>query len=148
MTSVEIEASTSHVPAFAKFVMVVQTFVILYFVVWSYEEYLNNQYFQNYVNNTLQGGVFGIIAISTVGIFSAVASGLYMKLRNTRKELEHEISSETKQEGAQGAGSSVLAPHVEQHLINMIRNSTPSDTTSSSALPVLKREDQPSGRAK
>jgi len=68
-----------------------------------------------------------------------------MKLRQTRKELAHIAVAE-------GPGleshepDSVLAPHVEQHLINMIRKTTPSDTTSGS-MPVLKRE-EPSGQAR
>ena len=73
-----------------------------------------------------------------------------MKLRHTRRELEQVIGADqaTSNSPGQGAGSSVLAPHVQQHLIEMIRKSTPQDATTSSGMPVLKREDQPSGQAK
>ena len=126
--------------------MILQTVVIVFFVFWAYEEYLNNQYFQDYVNTTLGGGAFAIIAISTVGVFSAVASGLYMKLRNTRRELEQVISTETSPSEDHGSGS-VLEPHVQQHIIEMIRKSTPPSTSGSTGMPVLRREDQPSGQA-
>ena len=133
--------------------MLFQSMIILFYVFWTYEEYMNNLYFQDYVNNSIAGGAFTIIALSTVGIFSAVASGLFMKLRGTRKELE-QIHTETTTTGptttsstpSGGSTSSGLEPHVEQHLINMIRNSTPTDA-SSSKMPVLKRE-EPSGNAR
>ena len=104
------------------------------------ENYQNDFYFQTYVNGSLQGSGFTIVALSSVGIFSAVAMGLYMKLRRTHKELEHLISTEHSVPQEQGA-SSILQPHVEQHLIEMIRRATPSDTTNtSSSMPILKRE--------
>jgi len=59
-----------------------------------YENYQNDFYFQAYVNASLQGSGFAIVALSSVGIFSAVAMGLYMKLRRTHRELEHLISTE------------------------------------------------------
>jgi len=43
--------------------------------------------------------------------------------------------------------STILEPHVEQHLINMIRKATPGDTSgASSSMPILKREDNQSSR--
>ena len=127
--------------------MIVQTLVIVYFAFWSYEEYLNNAYFQSYVNASLLGSGFAIVALSSVGIFSAVASGLYMKLRRTRRELEDLAASEPSSSTGQGSGS-VFAPQVEQHLIDMIRKSNPPNSTGSSGLPVLRREDQSSGQAR
>jgi hypothetical protein len=124
--------------------------IIVYFVFWTLEEYVNNLYFQSYVNSTLQAGGFAIIAISTVGVFSAVAAGLYLKLHQTRMELQHlaveEKSTSLDSLGTGSGTGSVLAPHVEQHLINMIRKATPPDSASAS-MPVLKRE-EPSGQAK
>lgn len=106
------------------------------------ENYQNDFYFQTYVNSSLQGSSFTIIALSSVGIFSALAMGLYMKLRRTHKELEHLIMTEHASPEEQGA-SSILHPHVEQHLIEMIRKSTPADTAgASSTIPVLKREER------
>lgn len=140
-------------PGYAKAIIIIQSMVILFYVFWTYEEYVNNQYFQNYVNNSLEGGAFGIIAISTVGIFSAIASGLFMKLHGTRKELESLVHNETipsttssSTANSNGSTTGVLEPHVEQHLINMIRKSS-SDTEGSGTMPVLKRED-PSGQAR
>jgi hypothetical protein len=127
--------------------MIVQSLIIVYFVFWTLEEYANNYYFQSYVNGTLQGSGFAIMAISTVGVFSAVAAGLYMKLRQTRMELLH-LADDEKSPGptADHQTDSVLSPHVEQHLINLIRKSTPADSATGS-MPVLKRE-EPSGQAK
>jgi len=108
------------------------------------ENYQNDFYFQSYVNSSLQGSGFTIVALSCVGIFSAVAMGLYMKLRRTHKELEHLILTEHSTPEEQ-AGSTILQPHVEQHLIEMIRKATPSDTTAaSSSMPILKRDDSQS----
>jgi len=119
--------------------------VIFYFIFWGFEEYANNYYFQAYVNSSLQGGGFAIVAASSVGVFSAIAAGLFMRLRQTRRELAHLAVAEGP--GLESHESeSVLGPHVEQHLINMIRKTTPADTASGS-LPVLKRE-EPSGQAR
>ncbi|HXL50539.1 MAG TPA: hypothetical protein VN949_01860 [Candidatus Limnocylindrales bacterium] len=109
-----------------------------------YENYQNDFYFQAYVNASLQGSGFAIVALSSVGIFSAVAMGLYMKLRRTHKELEHLILTEHSAPQEQGSNT-ILEPHVEQHLINMIRKSTSSETSgASSSMPVLKRENSQS----
>jgi hypothetical protein len=126
--------------------MIVQSLIIVYFVFWTLEEYANNYYFQSYVNSTLQGSGFALIALSTVGVFSAVAAGLYMKLHQTRMELQQLATVETSPSPEEHATASVLSPHVEQHLINMIRKSTPPDSASAS-MPVLKREEA-SGQAK
>ena len=119
--------------------------MITYFIFWTFEEYANNLYFQSYVNTFMQGSGFGVIAVTSVGIFSAIASGLYMKLRQTRKELQH-MGGGPEPEQEIHESRNVLAPHVEQHLIDMIRKSATDDTTSTS-MPVLKRE-QPSGQAR
>ena len=106
------------------------------------ENYQNDFYFQTYVNSSLQGSGFTIVALSGVGIFSAVAMGLYMKLRRTHKELEHLILTEHSTPEEQG-GPTILHPHVEQHLIEMIRKATPTETSgASSSIPVLKREER------
>jgi len=104
-----------------------------------YENYQNDFYFQAYVNSSFQGSGFAIVALSSVGIFSAVALGLYMKLRRTHKELEHLILTEHSAPEDHGS-KTLLEPHVEQHLIEMIRKSTPTETSASSSVPVLKRE--------
>ena len=106
------------------------------------ENYQNDFYFQTYVNSSLQGSGFTIVALSSVGIFSAIAMGLYMKLRRTHNELQHLISTEYSAPQEPGA-SSILQPHVEQHLIEMIRKATPTETSGASpSIPVLKREER------
>lgn len=122
-----------------KVLLIVQSFIISYLGFWMYENYQNDFYFQAYVNSSFQGSGFTIVALSSVGIFTAVAMGLYMKLRRTHKELEHLILTEHSAPEEQGS-KTILEPHVEQHLIEMIRKSTPSEASASSSVPVLKRE--------
>jgi len=111
-----------------------------------FENYQNDFYFQAYVNSSLQGSGFTVVALSSVGIFSAVAMGLYLKLRRTHRELEQLLLTEPatpEEPGSKG----ILAPHVEQHLIEMIRKASPGDTTgASSSMPILKREETGSSR--
>jgi len=145
-TSDHVETPRRHIPGPVKVLLIVQSFVIAYLGIWMYENYQNDFYFQAYVNASLQGSGFTIVALSSVGIFSAVAMGLYMKLRRTHKELEHLIMTEDSTPEEQGS-STILEPHVEQHLINMIRKATPGDTSgASSSMPVLKRENSQSSR--
>ena len=140
-TSDHVETPRRHIPGPVKALLLVQSFVIAYLGIWMYENYQNDFYFQAYVNASLQGSGFTIVALSSVGIFSAVAMGLYLKLRRTHRELENLILTEHSAPEEQGS-STILEPHVEQHLINMIRKTTPTDTTgTSSSMPVLKRED-------
>ena len=120
--------------------VVVQSFVIAYLAFWLYQNYQNDFYFQAYVNSSLRGGGFTIVALSSVGIFSAVAMGLYLKLRRTHKELEDVILTERSVPEEQSS-KPLLEPHVEQHLIEMIRKSTPTEAAAvSPSIPVLKRE--------
>src|SRR6266581_1942719 len=143
-TSDHVETPRRHIPGPVKVLLIVQSFVIAYLGIWMYENYQNDFYFQAYVNASLQGSGFAIVALISVGIFSAVAMGLYMKLRRTHKELEHLILTEQSAPQEQGSNT-ILEPHVEQHLINMIRKSTPSETSgASSSMPVLKRENSQS----
>ena len=129
-----------------KVLVIVQSFVIAYLGFWMYENYQNDSYFQSYVNASLQGGGFTIIALSSIGIFSAIAMVLYMKLRRTHKELENLILTEHSASGDQGS-KSILDANVEQHLMEMIRKSTPSETnTASSSIPILERENPQSSR--
>ena len=123
-----------------KILILVQSFVIVYLGLWMYENYQNDYYFQAYVNSSLQASGFTIVALSSVGIFSAVAMGLYLKLRRTHKELEQLILTEHSAPEEQGS-KTILEPHVEQHLIDMIRKSTPAEASSAaSPIPILKRD--------
>ena len=139
-TSDHVETPRRHIPGPVKVLLIVQSFVIAYLGIWMYENYQNDLYFQAYVNTSLQGSGFTIVALSSVGIFSAVAMGLYLKLRRTHRELENLILTEHSSPEERGS-STILEPHVEQHLIQMIRKSTPGGANSeSSSMPVLKRE--------
>ena len=160
------------IPGFARFVMVAQTVIILYFSYWAVSEYSNNYYFQAYLNSVFQGSGGSALILGTVGVFSLVSLVLFAKLHGTRKALGEVISIEaagqtvaqhTKQHGG------VLDDATEKHLIEMIRRKTSPDSSeqnpsekaipstalpgnpppetslAGSPLPVLKRVDE-SGR--
>jgi len=104
--------------------MLLQTLLISFLSFWIYEEYLNNLYFQAYVNGYFQGGALAGIILVSIIVFAIVAVVLYLKLRRTRKELEGLISKETV--GRDGRGhSQPLDSRTEQHLIEMIRKTQP-----------------------
>ena len=120
--------------------MLIQTFVIGFMAFWMYQEYLNNLYLQAYVNSSLQGYGLFAVALGSVGAFTSVAVGLFVKLRHTRRILEQSLTVEDgKTEN--GRSSSILEPHVERHLIEMIRKTTPAASSATSTMPVLKREE-------
>ncbi len=74
-------------PGFAKGIMLFQTLVILLLSSWIYEEYLNNIYLQDYVNNTV--AVDGaLIALVVVVAALGVAFGLVKILRSTHKQID------------------------------------------------------------
>src|SRR3989449_5216127 len=126
-TSEHVETPRRYIPGPVKALLVVQSFVIAYLGVWMYENYQNDFYFQAYVNTSLQGSGFTIVALSSVGIFSAVAMGLYLKLRRTHRELENLILTEHSAPEERGSGT-IVEPHVEQRLINILRKATQSQT--------------------
>jgi len=159
-------------PGFAKFLILTQTIVILYFSYWAVSEYNNNYYFQSYLNSQFQGGTGSSIILGTVGIFSLVSLVLFVKLHKTHKELGEIIAIEAKgqtvaEHAKRQAGG--LDESTERHLIEMIRrkasadnavqsatehpisartlreNPAPASSVVGSPLPVLKRVDQ-SGR--
>src|SRR2546425_7903636 len=82
------------IPRFAKIIMLLQTLLILFLSFWLYEEYLNNSYFQAYVNGVLQGSIFTAVVLISIVVFTIVAIVLFLKLRSTRKELEEILSKE------------------------------------------------------
>ena len=106
-----------------------------------YETYQYDTYFRSYVDGYFQSSNLPIVALATVTIFSVIGGGLYARLRHTRMQLHHALSSE--EEAAKNSVTGgVLAPHEEQHLLEMIRKTTATPTGSTGTLPVLKREDQ------
>jgi hypothetical protein len=110
---------------------------------WIYEEYLNNQYLQIYVNGFLQGGFLTAVILISIGAFTFVAMALYAKLRGARKALEGMLSTEKVGPDGRRRGQS-LDTRTEQHLIEMIRKTQPimnSGSGSDGGMPVLRRVD-------
>ena len=118
--------------------MLLQTLVVLVLSYWVVEEYLNNFYFEAYVNSFLQGTLFSAIVLFSIAVFSIIAIVLYMKLRRTRKELQGLLSTE--KVGSGGSGQ-LLDNRTEQHLIEMIRKTQPimNSGSASAGMPVLRR---------
>jgi hypothetical protein len=132
-----------------KILVLLQTVIILSLSFWIYEEYLNNQYLQKYVNGSLQGSLSEIILVAIVSS-AIVALVLFAKLRSARRELGGILSM--KMLGSDGREQGrLLDPQVEQHLIEMIRKTQPglnSGTSSDEAMPVLRRRDYSYAREK
>lgn len=128
------------VPGPAKAVILFQTVIIIFLAFWASQEFLYNQYLQDYVNSALQGSGLLIVILGSVGVFVLVGVVLYSKLRRARRILE--TSQRMKDEKTNDKGSSkILEPHVEQDLIEMLRRTTPADSSTSPPMPVLNRED-------
>ncbi len=140
-SSEDIEGSESQgLPGSAKLVMVLQTIIIVFLTFWVYQEYLNNLYLQDYLNGYVQTNGLTIAVLGSVGVFVTVSVGLYARLRHTRRQLDKAVTAEEAQGRSITGG--LLEPHVEQHLIEMMRKTTPSTTSSDTGgLPVLKREE-------
>jgi hypothetical protein len=117
--------------------MLIQTFIILFLSFWIYQEYLNNQYLQSYVNTNLQGTGFIALALTTITGFGVIALLLLRKLRRANRELEEVLSDETVRQ-AVTRPASFLDQRTEQHLVELIRRSDPTKTETGS-MPVLRR---------
>ena len=114
--------------------------VIVFLAFWAYQEFLYNHYLQDYVSGYIQGSGLLVVILGSIGVFVLVGVVLYSKLRRTRRVLE--TSHGVKDEKKDDAGSSnILEPHVEQHLIEMLRRTTPTDSSTVQPMPVLDRED-------
>jgi hypothetical protein len=113
---------------------------------WIYEEYLNNQYLQIYVNGLLQRGFLTAVILISIGTFTIVATALYAKLRSARRELEGMLSTEKAGPDGRRPGQA-LDTRTEQHLIEMIRKTTPimnSGSGTGGQMPTLRRVDSQS----
>jgi len=129
------------VPGFAKILLLVQTLIILFMSFWIYQEYQNNTYLQAYVNGNLQAGSFTTLVFISIGLFTIVAIGLFLKLRSTRKELEGVLSTGTIGSGGTRRGQAGDA-RAEEHLIEMIRKTTPiMNSGTGGPMPMLRRRD-------
>ncbi len=107
-----------------------------------YQEYLNNPYLQVYVNGYFQGAALTAIILLSIGIFTTVAFALYAKLRGYRKEIAS-LSKEKAGTDSSATGQR-LDSRTEEHLIEMIRKTTPIMNPSSQTedqMPILKRTD-------
>jgi hypothetical protein len=140
-----VEASVRKViPRFVKVLVVVQSLIILFLSFWVVEEYLNNAYFQVYVNSYLHGGSFSAIILISTSLLATVAGGLYAKLRNTRREHERILSSEKVGPDGSRLGQP-LDTRTEQHLIEMIRKTQPiinSGSGTSGDMPPLRQTEE------
>ena len=131
------------IPGFAKILILLQTLIITFMSFWIHQEYLNNSYLQAYMSGYLQGGLLAMISLISIGGFTTVAMALYAKLRSTRKELEGILSTETVGVDRSGHGQR-LDTRAEQHLIEMIRKTTPiinSGPRTTGRMPTLRRAD-------
>ncbi len=136
------------VPGFAKVLILIQTLIILSLSFWIYQEYLNNSFLQTYVNGYLQTGSFTAITLISIGSFTIIAIALLAKLRSTRRELEWILSTESTGPDGRGRGTH-LDTRAEQHLIEMIRKTTPimnSGPRTAGRMPTLRRADSQSSR--
>ncbi len=133
------------IPGFAKTIILLEMVVIFFLSFWIFQEFENNVYLQSYVNSLLQSSGVTLVALGSVGFFSAVAVLLYVKLHRTRKELETVLTEEHQ---PQNKTTGFLDNRTEEHLIEMIRRTTPQPPANSEtgSPPLLKREDpaQPS----
>jgi hypothetical protein len=139
----------NHTPAYAKLVMITETFVILFFTYWMYAQYTSDIYFQAYVNSLLGDNGLLLVIVGSIMLFAMIGIGFYARLHSTKKTLDLALEN-TSQSDKSGSSSSskpitILEPHVEQHLIEMIRKNAPSDnapsgTNTSGSMPVLKKE--------
>ncbi|HZY94843.1 MAG TPA: hypothetical protein VFE98_08325 [Candidatus Bathyarchaeia archaeon] len=126
--------------------MSAQSLVIIFMGFWMYEEYLNNIYLQAYVNGYFQGSGLLLVILASIAAFAGIGVGIYAKLRGARGQIELVVSktgTTFESDKTTGKSITILEPQVEQHLIDMIRRTTPSAGGDSSAagLPVLKRDD-------
>jgi hypothetical protein len=83
------------IPRFARILIPAQTLFNLLLVLWIYEEYLHNRYFQVYVNDSLRGSFLGEIFLVSTGSLIIVAVFLYGKLQSYRREFERIVSTGT-----------------------------------------------------
>ncbi len=131
----------ARIPGYAKIILILQTFTIFFLSFWIYQEYRNNQYLQAYVNTSLQGTGFSLIAISTITGFGIAATFLFKKMRIVQRELDEILSSESVR-NAVTHSRDYLDHKTEQHLMNMIRRTQPTETTTQTSLtPTLKKLD-------
>ena len=132
------------IPGFVKILVFLQTLIILFMAFWIYQEYLNNPFLQRYVSGYFQGGSLAAIILVSIGSFGTVAMALFAKLRGARKQLEGIRS--TQRVGSDGSRPvHGLDARTEQHLIEMIRKTTPIiNSGTADPMPALRREDSES----
>ena len=117
-----------------------QTLVIVFLAFWAYQEYAYNQYLQDYVNSSLQGTGLLFVILGSISVFALVGIVLYSKLRHTRRALETADKATSSKREAAGSRK-ILEPNMEQHMIEMLRRTTPADSSGSQQIPVSDRDE-------
>src|SRR5881296_1764866 len=81
------DGTKKHLPGYAKTIILLQGLIIAFLSLWVYEEYLNNQYFQVYVNNAFRTNGEAYVLLPTF-ILTILAVVAYAKIRvaNGRSE--------------------------------------------------------------
>ena len=90
-SSVNNGSTVSHHSA-SRIIIMVQTLVILSLTYWIVEDYLNNQYLRQYVNDSFQanGFLFGILGLLLV---AGPTTGLFLRYRHGRSSVSIEIKT-------------------------------------------------------
>ena len=128
------------VPGLAKLVMMLQTGIIAFLAFWAYQEYVYNQYLQDYVSGFLQGGGLLVVMLGTVGILALVGFGLYWRFIRAREGLQgSERGSDVKRPTA--STRKLLEPHVEQNLREMLQRTKPAERFTPQSMPMISREE-------
>ena len=77
-----------HVSGLAKFVILAQAAIILSFTVWTYQEYLNNVYLQEYIIGLLKTSLIAnaILSLVTISVFALGTFTLLGSMSATRRQ--------------------------------------------------------------
>ena len=139
-----VASDWERIPGFVKILILLEAIIILFMSFWIYQEYLNNPFLQTYVSGYFQGGSIAAIILISIGSFGTVATALYAKLRGARRQLEGIRSRE--RVGSDGSRPiRGLDTRTEEHLIEMIRKTTPIiNSGTADPMPTLRREDSQS----
>ena len=81
--------SWSSLPGFAKILLAAQGIVIVVLSGWMYNEYVNNQYLQEYMYSLLAGKVSVLAILGFGGLVGTALIGILLKAGNILGEIEH-----------------------------------------------------------
>ena len=120
--------------------IILQTVIVVFLAFWAYQEYVYNQYLQDYVNSALQGSGLLFVILGSTGAFAVVGIVLYSKLRHTRRVLETAHKT-TSMKRVDAGSKKILEPSMEQQLMEMLRRTKPADSSDSLQMPVLNNDE-------